>query len=63
MKFIIIEDSGEGKTCLIQQYSTKEFTPIHLATIAAGDKRLKEVKVGNKEVKLEIWDSAVNKYI
>ena len=48
MKFISIGDSGIGKTCLIQQYSTKEFTPFHLATTATGDKRLKEVKAGNK---------------
>ncbi len=58
IKFILIGDSGVGKTCLIQQYSTKEFTQFHISTIAAGDKRLKDVKIGNKEVKLEIWDTA-----
>ncbi len=57
IKVILIGDSGVGKTCLIQQYTSKEFTEEHITTIAAGDKSFKEVKVGEKTLKLEIWDT------
>ena len=59
IKFILIGDSGVGKTCLINQYSKQEFTEEHITTVTAGgDKQFKEIKVGNKQVKLEIWDTA-----
>ena len=59
IKFILIGDSGVGKTCLINQYSKKEFTEEHITTVTAGgDKTFKDVNLGNKTVKLEIWDTA-----
>ena len=58
IKVILIGDGGVGKTCLIQQYTSKEFTEEHIVTMSAGDKSFKEVKVGEKTVKLEIWDTA-----
>ena len=59
IKVILIGDSGVGKTCLINQYSKQEFTGEHVTTITAGgDKTFKDVNVGNKTVKLEIWDTA-----
>ena len=59
IKFILIGDSGVGKTCLINQYSKQEFTEEHITTVAAGgDKTFKDVNLGNKTVKLEIWDTA-----
>ena len=61
IKFILIGDSEVGKTCLINQYSQKEFIEEHIATLSAGgndrEKRFKDVDVGNKTVKLEILDS------
>ena len=57
IKVILIGDGEVGKTCLIQQYTNKEFTEEHIATMSAGDKSFKEVKVGEKKVKLEIWDT------
>ena len=57
IKVILIGEGGVGKTCLIQQYTNKEFTEEHIATMSAGDKSFKEVKVGEKTVKLEIWDT------
>ena len=57
IKVILIGDGEVGKTCLIQQYTNKEFTEEHIATMSAGDKSFKEVKVGEKTVKLEIWDT------
>ena len=58
IKVILIGDSRVGKTSLIEQYINKQFTEEHITTIAAGDKSFKEVKVGKKTVKLEIWDTA-----
>ena len=59
IKFILIGDSEVGKTCLINQYSKQEFTEEHITTVAAGgDKTFKDVNLGNKTVKLEIWDTA-----
>ena len=59
IKFILIGDSGVGKTCIINQYTNQEFKEEHITTITAGgDKQFKEIKVGNKQVKLEIWDTA-----
>ena len=58
IKVILIGDGGVGKTCLIQQYTNKEFTEEHIETMSAGDKSFKEVKVGEKTIKLEIWDTA-----
>ena len=57
IKVILIGDGGVGKTCLIQQYINKQFSEEHIATMSAGDKSFKEVKVGEKTVKLEIWDT------
>ena len=61
IKFILIGDSEVGKTCLINQYSQKEFIEEHIATLSAGgndrEKRFKDIDVGNKTVKLEILDS------
>ena len=58
IKVILIGDSGVGKTCLIQQYTNKEFNEETVSTIAVSDKLTKEVKVGEKTIKLEIWDTA-----
>ena len=57
IKVILIGDGGVGKTCLIQQYTNKEFNEETVPTIAA-DKLTKDVEVGKKKVKLEIWDTA-----
>ena len=59
IKFILIGDTRVGKTCIINQYTNQEFKEEHITTITAGgDKQFKEIKVGNKQVKLEIWDTA-----
>ena len=57
IKVILIGDSGVGKTCLIQQYTNQQFQEETVSTIAVSDKLTKEVKVGEKTIKLEIWDT------
>ena len=58
IKVILIGDSRVGKTCVIEQYINKQFSEEHITTVTAGDKFYKEVKVGGKTIKLEIWDTA-----
>ena len=57
IKFILIGDSGVGKTCLINQYINQKFTYNQLPTITAGDKYTKELNLCNKVLSLEIWDT------
>ena len=58
IKVILIGDGGVGKTCLIEQYINKQFNEETVSTVAVSDKLTKEVKVGEKTIKLEIWDTA-----
>jgi Ras-related protein Rab-8A len=57
MKVIIIGDSSVGKTCLLLRYVDDQFPTIHLPTIGI-DFKVKMVEVGDKKVKLQVWDSA-----
>lgn len=56
-KFIIVGETGAGKSCLLLQFTDKRFTPIHDLTIGVEfGSRL--VNVEGKPIKLTIWDSA-----
>ena len=57
IKLLTIGDSGVGKTCLIQQYSSGEFSPMFITTIGI-DYKLKTVEVNGEPVRLQIWDTA-----
>ena len=62
IKVILIGDGGVGKTCLIQQYTNKEFNEETVSTIAVSDKLTKEVKVGEKTIKfILLGDTLVGK--
>eukprot|EP00871_Galdieria_phlegrea_P002853 jgi/Galph1/3569/GphlegSOOS_G2206.1 len=56
-KFIIIGDSGVGKSCLLLQFTDKRFQPIHDLTIGV-EFGAKLVQIDGKNVKLQIWDTA-----
>ena len=56
IKVILIGDSRVGKTCVIEQYINKQFLEENISA-RSSDKFYKEVKVGEKTVKLEIWDT------
>ena len=56
-KFIIIGDSGVGKSCLLLQFTDKRFQPIHDLTIGV-EFGGKIISVGGKDIKLQIWDTA-----
>jgi small GTP-binding protein len=57
MKFIIIGDSGVGKSSLINQYTQGHFESKIEPTIGV-EFATSTIEVQSKKVKLQIWDSA-----
>ncbi|KAL1555735.1 Ras-related protein RABB1c [Salvia divinorum] len=56
-KFIIIGDTGVGKSCLLMQFIGRGYRPVHDFTIGS-EFGSKNIKIKNKNVKLHIWDTA-----
>ena len=49
--------SGVGKSCLLLQFTDKRFQPVHDLTIGV-EFGARMVTIDNKQVKLQIWDTA-----
>lgn len=56
-KIVLIGDSGVGKTSLLQRFAEQFFSDTHITTIGV-DFKLRTIQVGNKRVKLQVWDTA-----
>ena len=57
-KVLLLGDSSVGKTCFLLRYCDKTFQEAHLSTIGL-DYRLKTMTLkNNKNIKLQIWDTA-----
>ncbi|CAD8093506.1 unnamed protein product [Paramecium sonneborni] len=56
-KFIIVGDQAVGKSCICYQFLKNQFKEIHFLTIGL-EFGAKILQLGNKEVKLQIWDTA-----
>eukprot|EP00301_Raphidiophrys_heterophryoidea_P027533 c969_g1_i1.p1 GENE.c969_g1_i1~~c969_g1_i1.p1 ORF type:complete len:208 (+),score=33.07 c969_g1_i1:44-667(+) len=56
-KYIIIGDTGVGKSCLLLQFTDKRFQTVHDLTIGV-EFGARMVTIDNKQVKLQIWDTA-----
>lgn len=56
-KYIIIGDTGVGKSCLLLQFTDKRFTPIHDLTIGV-EFGTRIINIDGKPIKLQIWDTA-----
>lgn len=57
-KIVLIGDSGVGKTSLLQRFAEQYFSgDTHITTIGV-DFKLRTIQVGNKRVKLQVWDTA-----
>lgn len=56
-KFILIGDTGVGKTSLISRFIEGNFYPNHEYTIGV-EYGSKTISIGNKKIKLQIWDTA-----
>ena len=57
IKIILVGERNVGKSSIINQYTTKSFNLSINQTIAC-DKILKDIKISNKNLILEIWDTA-----
>jgi len=56
-KYIIIGDTGVGKSCLLLQFTDKRFQPMHDLTIGV-EFGARMINIENKPIKLQIWDTA-----
>lgn len=56
-KLLIIGDSGVGKSCFLLQFTEGDFKEDHNVTIGV-EYGAKTVKVADKNLKLQIWDTA-----
>jgi len=56
-KYIIIGDTGVGKSCLLLQFTDKRFRPVHDLTIGV-EFGARMINIDEKQIKLQIWDTA-----
>ena len=56
-KYIVIGDTGVGKSCLLLQFTDKRFQPVHDLTIGV-EFGARMITLDGKQIKLEIWDTA-----
>jgi len=57
-KYIIIGDTGVGKSCLLLQFTDKRFQPVHDLTIGVEFGARMISSIDNRQIKLQIWDTA-----
>lgn len=58
-KYIIIGDTGVGKSCLLLQFTDKRFQPVHDLTIGV-EFGARMITIDGKQIKLQIWDTVSN---
>lgn len=56
-KYIIIGDTGVGKSCLLLQFTDKRFQPVHDLTIGV-EFGARMISIQQRQIKLQIWDTA-----
>jgi Ras-related protein Rab-2A len=56
-RYIIIGDTGVGKSCLLLQFTDKRFQPVHDLTIGV-EFGARMISIDGKQIKLQIWDTA-----
>jgi Ras-related protein Rab-1A len=57
LKYVIVGDSSVGKSCLLLRFADDQFNENYMTTIGV-DFRFKTVSSHNKNIKLQIWDTA-----
>ncbi len=55
-RYIIIGDTGVGKSCLLLQFTDKRFQPVHDLTIGV-EFGARMIRIDDKAIKLQIWDT------
>jgi Ras-related protein Rab-2A len=58
IKFIIVGDSGTGKTCLLLRFTDERFKPDHDLTIGV-EFGTKTLSLQQTSLKLQIWDTVI----
>ncbi|OMO64643.1 Small GTPase superfamily [Corchorus olitorius] len=61
-KYIIIGDTGVGKSCLLLQFTDKRFQPVHDLTIGV-EFGARMITIDNKPIKLQIWDTVFSRFL
>lgn len=56
-KFVLIGDSGVGKSSLLIRYVEDTFNENYISTIGV-DFKIKTIKIDGKVVKIQLWDTA-----
>lgn len=56
-QYIIIGDTGVGKSCLLLQFTDKRFQPVHDITIGV-EFGARLINIESDQIKLQIWDTA-----
>ena len=56
-KFVLVGDSAVGKSSLINRFVDRSFNESLMSTIGV-DFKFKKIRIDNKDVKLQIWDTA-----
>ncbi|XP_042328895.1 ras-related protein Rab-2B isoform X1 [Sceloporus undulatus] len=56
-KYVIIGDTGVGKSCLLLQFTDKRFTAVHDLTIGV-EFGSRMITIDDKKIKLQVWDTA-----
>jgi GTPase SAR1 family protein len=59
-KYIIIGDSGVGKSCLLLQFTDKRYRDKHEVTIGV-EFGAKMLNINKNNIKLQIWDTVIKK--
>jgi Ras-related protein Rab-2A len=55
-KYIIIGDTGVGKSCFLLQFTDKRFQHVHDMTIGV-EFGSRTIDLDSKSIKLQIWDT------
>ena len=57
LKYLVVGDSGVGKTCMLIRYCEDNFQSDYLSTIGV-DFKIKRIQLGETQATLNIWDTA-----
>ena len=57
IKLIVVGESGVGKSTLLSMFCDNNYTDAYVSTIGV-DFKIKHLKIKDKKVKLQIWDTA-----
>jgi len=56
-KFILIGNTGTGKSCILHRFTERKFKPSSAHTIGV-EFGTKLINIGGKNIRLQIWDTA-----